>query len=216
MLGTVDAARAKGARGDDTEVTAALQSATARINAFCRDEFEPTTGTRALTLANGLAVAPVRLRAVTAVQSGTTTLPAPAWRAVRSNGSLDSAPDYLGVEVATVGGDGLIAGAEPWRGGWSNLYDSTDPTLLVTGDWGWLSAPADVTLAALLLAADLLPTPYEPQADAEGTARAVPDTDATVPDPEDVSPAGRVERTTGNARVDRLLLPYRRSQLRMT
>jgi hypothetical protein len=218
MIGTLAGARARGAYGDDAEVTAALTAATLRVSTYCRDLFEPAAGqARVLNLTHGLALAPVRLRAVTSVQSESTLLPAAAYRLVPTPGTAVGDADYMGVEIATRGANGLIAGAEPWRGGWANLYDPDHPYLTVTGDWGWPAPPADVVEAVHRLAAHLTPHGYTPAADAEGTPNAVPaPTTSAEPDAEDVSPAGRSERTTGSAAVDRLLLPYRRSLVAVT
>jgi hypothetical protein len=224
VIGTLAGARHWGADGDDTAVTAALNAAAERVKRFCRDEFERVTDTRVLDVVNGFAWAPTRMGLPTAVTTwrgslGWVAVVASAWTAVPAAAAPPLAGDtYDGLQLVTAGGDGLIAGAEPWNGGWANLYGSVE-RVRVTGPWGWQTTPANVVLASEMLAGQIGAGPYVPSADAEGNpvgnpAGYVPGTSTASP-PEHVMVAGRLEDTTGLAAADRLLVPYRRNPFRL-
>jgi hypothetical protein len=147
---------------------------------------------------------------VTAV-GATTPLATSVWRALssRTPGQVDA------VIIGGWGvGDPLIAGAEPWNGGWSNLLGGlATGQVEVVGSFGWDEPPVEVQAAAAMLAASI-------------TAGSLPISGSTGPDTDDEGNVVKVTvgvtagitggvRTTGNAEADAMLagLHYNRMRL---
>jgi hypothetical protein len=127
-----------------------------------------------------LAVSSVR------VTGATTDLPTGSWRVAGNR-----------LELASWGGDILIAGAEPYAGGWANLWSSA-PTVTVAGTWGAGELPWEVTEATRLLARWLAQQGTDP-------AGVATDDEGNVVT---VRPGPRVMgRTTGLEAADELLAP---------
>lgn len=202
-------ARARGATGSAGDVEAAIVAAMERIDTFTGDHFKTFTDTARLRVKGDWAGSQRRIQSVVSVErvmqvSGA----APTVFAVPA---LAFQVSPYGIRFASGGGDILIAGAEPWRGGWENLTGSLDGIYVdVEGVFGWPEVPDAVREAAALLAGDHAPLVWAPHANDEGDPIGVPqsDTENRTPLPEGVGPAGRLERTTGNAEADRLLAPY--------
>lgn len=215
MYATIAQARAAGATGTDAQVTAALADARLRIDAYTTAWWEPTPATIVARVSRGIAVLPYRVIAVTAVESVAapgTALPASGYLVTSSStpGQIDSV--RFGSAAGSYG-DPLVVGAEPWAGGWSNLF--TELSLRqasIVGTFGTAVTPAVVTASAAALAAQSTTdpasliiggggAPMPPDTDDEGNAVSI--TLTTV----DADAVPRV-RSTGNEAVDAALAPY--------
>lgn len=210
---TLEQARSAGADGTDAEVGAAIATARVLIDRYCADSFAPTPMTLvAIVGGDGTALLPRRVRQVTRVAPvGRTTPLSAASYAVLSSRMLGQV-DAVVIGGYAPGGDPLIAGAEPWNGGWSNLVGRfATGQIEVTGTFGWDAPPLPVQSAAALLAARItagalqLPGP-SPDTDDEGNVIKVT-AGATVP------PA--TSTTTGDAAADALLFGFRNGRLRL-
>lgn len=190
-----------------------LEEAAERVDAFTGTWFDSRTGTfRVEYDGDGIVFLPAPAITVTsvAVVDPATTIAAGTYRTVGERLYL---PDFAR------GSDVLIAGAEPWRGGWANLLGPAPVLLDVTGTLGLAAVPSSVREASALLAAMLAPAPYTPTTDAEGVPVGVqplsgdgspaPDSERVTPWGTDRGTAGRLEATTGLAEADRLLAPWR-------
>lgn len=206
MYATLEQARARGAVGTDAEVTAAIVAAMERVDRFTGDHFEPVTESVQVRVKGDYAPARRRLQSVTSI---TAPVPGQAPRTIPTTAYM---LEPHGVRFRAWGSDVLVAGAEPWSGGWANLIGPLDGTYVtIAGVWGWDAPPDEVADATAILAALEAPATWAPQADAEGDPIGVPPaTDEQYRDPveERVAPAGRLERTTGDADADRLLAPF--------
>jgi hypothetical protein len=216
---TLTQARQAGATGSDQEVTDAIKAARRRIDRFTGDTFAPTQlEVTARVAGDGTALLPRRVIAVSRVTPVTAVgepvrvpLPAASWRAVssRSIGQVDA------VLIGGLGyGDALIAGAEPWRGGWGNLLGNLGTGQVeVVGTFGWDEPPPEVVAAAALLASAIRAgtldgvTPAGPDTDDEGNVVKV-----TASAPGGAAPG---ERTTGLAAADAQLAGLVRSRFRL-
>lgn len=218
---TIAQARSAGATGTDVQVTAAIASASDEVDRFTRDVFSPMDMTLVATVAaDGTALLPRRVRSVSRVSVvGSKTV-------VPSSGFLVLSSAIPGqVDALVFGGQGwadpLIAGAEPWAGGYRNLLGSallSTGQVQVTGSFGWDEPPAKVVAATALLAASFANS---------GAVALDPDTPAAVPTDVDeegnvvtiTGGAGSVEvpagRTTGYAAVDQMLMEFCRDRVRL-
>jgi hypothetical protein len=212
---TEQQARDAGASGTQAEVLATIASAEERVNRFTSQLWSPRVTTVAADLTGkGVALLPRQLDpdedVLVRVQGATTDLPVTSyqWTSGRVPGQVDAV--YLGAG----GSDILIAGAEPYNGGWSNLLPRTGQ-VLVTATFGTATTPYEVTRATALLAASISqggPTtePAQPSVNTEGETLAITtDQQATV---ENTLPI----RTTGLAAADALLAPLRKRPVRLT
>lgn len=198
---TLAQARAAGATGTDAEVQAAIDAGRRLIDRHCADTFAPTRLTIVSAVRNdGTALLWRTVRAIEAVRMvGGGTIA--SWRALssRTPGQVDA------VIVGGYGfGDPLIAGAEPWRGGWANLYGQlATGQVEVTGVFGWDAPPPEVVNANAILAAAITTgaaapaTPAGPDTDDEGNVVVVTVGGGT--------PVTAGQRTTGNAAADAML-----------
>lgn len=206
---TIEQARNAGATGTDAEVTTAIAEASEMIDEYCNEWFDPRAAQTIVAEfgANGVAVLARRVRAITSVTyvGSTSALAASSYRMRTSAtvGDID-AVEMLG---AGAGSDILVAGAEPWNGGWSNL-SAPGRRISVVGDFGYAAVPAAVTRACAILAAFFS---NNPGGGGESTAGV-----------KSLSVEGyRVEysdeatamTTTGVLEVDRLLAPFRRGKV---
>lgn len=210
---TIAQARAAGATGTDSEVTAAILAARRRIDRHTGDTFAPTRMEVVGRVApDGTVLLPRIVRSIDRVTpvGRATPLAAAVWRALssRTPGQVDA------VVIGGVGyGDPLIAGAEPWNGGWANLLGGVSTGQVeVVGSFGWDEPPVEVQTAAAILATQIrsgvlpLTTPTGLDTDDEGNVVRVT---AATPTPA----AG--ERTTGNAAADAALAGLHRNRFRL-
>lgn len=212
MYATLEQARARGAQGTDPAVTAAITAAMERVDRYTGDHFEPVTEAMQVRVRGDYAPVRRRLQSITSI---TRPVPGQADRTIPATAYL---LEPHGVRFRAWGSDILVAGAEPWNGGWANLIGPLDGAYVtITGTWGWSEVPDDVADATAILAALEAPATWQPQADAEGDPVGVPPAepdDYRDPSEERVVPAGRLERTTGSAEADRLLAPFIASLVR--
>jgi hypothetical protein len=157
---TEDQARAAGAIGTSAEVLAWIAAAQTAVDQFTQQFWEPRDAAIVADLpADGLVILPRRIRTVTSI----TPYPLPAIApqiqlpptafVVRSAATVG---DIDAVQIGFGGYDVLVAGAEPWNGGWWGLmryYNAS--SVLVQGSWGLDSAPPMVGLATATVAAAL-------------------------------------------------------------
>lgn len=200
---TVDQARAEGAQGSDLQVLDAILAAGRRVDRYTGETWAP----QAMTLyarvgADGVALLPRRVVSVASVTlaGASQPLPVTAYRVTSSNdlGGLDA------VALGTGWADPLIAGAEPWAGGWDNLLRA-DRSITVVGTFGRDAPPPEVVRATALIAADIT-TPHEHvTTDDEGNAVTI------------TRQAGQVGRgSTGVPAADDLLAPLRAHRVRFS
>lgn len=210
-------ARAAGATGSDAQVAAAIAAAEVRVDRFTGQRWQPTAMTVAGRITGkGVVLLPRQIDATAPVavryQGSTADLPTSGYQVTSSRmvGGIDAL--YLGAG----GGSILIAGAEPYNGGWANLLPRTG-TVLVTGTFGTATTPYEVKRATGLLAASLTGTgPTDtvdgPTVNDEGETLAI--------EPAEVRASGAVAagpiRTTGLESADALLLPLVRRRVRLS
>lgn len=218
---TLAQARGAGATGDDAAVTAAILSASDEIDRFTRDVFAPVQMTLvAQVTADGTALLPRRVRQVqrvTAVGSAT-VLPSSGYLVLSS-----ATPGQ--VDALVFGGlglsDPLIAGAEPWNGGYRNLVSGAlgaTGQVQVSGSFGWDAPPAKVVSAAAQLAAAFTSSgAVDLQTDSPESVPLDVDEDGNVVTitAGAVTTEVRPGRTTGYDAVDAMLLPYCRDLVRL-
>lgn len=210
---TVAQARAAGATGTDAEVTDAIRAARRRIDRHTGDTFAPTTmEVVGRVSADGTVLLPRIVRSVDRVTPVGRTAPlgVGTWRALssRTPGQVDA------VLIGGAGvGDPLIAGAEPWNGGWANLLGGlATGQVEVVGSFGWDEPPVEVAAAAAMLAASIragelpITTPTGPDTDDEGNVVKVT-VGATAP-----TTSGR---TTGHEGADALLAALHHNRTRL-
>jgi hypothetical protein len=154
---TLAQARAAGATGTDAEVLAALDEARRRIDRYCGDVFAPTRMELVTNVrADGTALLRRRVRSVDSVRivgGGSIATGAYVVTSSRTPGQVDA---VLFGRNGALGGDPLIAGAEPWNGGWANLIGNTlSGQIEVVGSFGWDAPPPEVVNAAAQLAATI-------------------------------------------------------------
>lgn len=221
---TLAEARAAGAVGTDAQVNEAISMAAARVETFTGDYFEP----RVLTIlarvgGDGRALMPHRLTTaagVTEVKDADTdqVFGAESWRAYSS--LMPGEVDAVGVGPAHRGYNILVNGMEPW-----NRYN-LPRRIIVTASFGWDTPPTAVHIATAMLAADWTKAH---RGDEDGDPLTPNAIDTTGADPEGnvipvVPPFGTDQdttlgddvtsrRTTGNRRVDALLVDYRRDRI---
>jgi hypothetical protein len=220
-------ARDAGATGTDVEITAAITAAASRVNRYTGELFEPTTLTLQLLVdTSGVARVGLRVRTVSSVSWLGVPTPIDPTAIVVSSSSVRGARDEIRVAGSLSWADVTVLGAEPWNGGYANLSTAAEPTVLVTGSFGWDAPPLEVVqataiLAAMLRGADRTPDPAgEPAAatlaDPEGNVLPVvpPFTSSDVEHA--VEAASRVRsRTTGDVQADALLSPFVREPVRL-
>jgi hypothetical protein len=213
-----DEARNAGAQGTDDQIDDALASARARIDSYTGQSWAPEEMTVVAPLSgSGVALLPRQIDPDLPVEvrfvGATTDVPATAYHVTSSRvlGQVDAI--YLGAG----GGDILIAGAEPYNGGWANLLPRSGQ-IQVTGTFGVLDTPAEVSGAAALIAAAIsqgggLPADYTSGAtvDDEGNTVAIEPSGTT-----DDGATRRPTRTTGVPAADALLAPLKRRPIRLT
>lgn len=220
---TLAEARAAGAVGTDAQVQEAIANAAVRVEAFTGDFFEP----RVLTVVarvggDGRAFMPHRVTSATAVTEvkdadTATVLGTQAWRTYSS--VMTGEVDAVGVGPAHRGYNILVNGMEPW-----NRYNLPQ-RIQVTGTFGWATPPTAIHIATAMLAAEWTKAH---RGDEDGNPATPNVIDTTSADPEGnvipvVPPFGTdgestfldavsSRRTTGNRRVDALLVDYRRDR----
>lgn len=150
-------ARAAGATGTDQQVADAIVAARTRIDRYCSDTFAPTrmevvTNVRA----DGTALLHRRVRSVESVTAvgASSSVASGAYLVTssRTPGQVDAVLFGAGGER----GDALIAGAEPWNGGWANLIGSlATGQIEVVGSFGWDEPPIEVVTASAALTAQI-------------------------------------------------------------
>lgn len=184
---TVAEAIAAGADGDNTEITAAIDAATERIDRFCREWFEPRSATVIAEI--GLDGIASLSRRVQSIDSVTTVGASSPW----------DASTYT-VRTAEVEGD--IDAID--FGAYGRFGRSTTTRLEVAGSFGWAAPPASVKRACALIAAAIM---QNPEGDDEAGYKrfGVEGYTAELTD----AAAGETE-STGVLEADQLLRPYRR------
>lgn len=210
-------AREAGASGSDAQVDAAIAAAEVRVDRYSGQRWAPTDMTVVARVgAKGVALLPRQIDAnapVAVRYVGTTAdLPVSGYQVTSSRqiGGIDAV--YLGAG----GGSILIAGAEPYNGGWGNLLPRTGQ-VMVTGTFGTAATPYEVALATALLAASITgagptDTVPGPAVNDEGETLAI--------EPAEVRASGAVSdgpiRTTGLESADALLQPLTRHPVRLS
>jgi hypothetical protein len=211
---TIQQARDVGATGTDAEVGDAIAAARQLIDRYCSDSFAPTPMTLVATVGgDGTALLPRRVRQVTRVAAvgSPNALATTAYTVLSSRmfGQVDAV--ILGGGGSY--GDPIVAGAEPWNGGWANLIGRfATGQIEVTGVFGWDAPPMPVTAACALLAARITSGALEvggplPDTDEEGNVIKVT---------AGSTPPVASSRTTGDAGADALLFGHRNARLRLT
>jgi hypothetical protein len=212
---SLEAARDAGCTGTDAEVTAWIQAARERIDAYTQQVFEPTDlAVVADVGAGGLVILPRRVRTVTAVMpvlepDDGASLPASAYRVTSSSvlGQVDA------VHLAWGGYDDLVAGAESYNGGWLGLWERWGAEQVkVLGSFGYDAVPLLVQQACALLAAHLQTEAVPSDGDAAGDGSLQVDDEGNnvaIEDADDAS-SGVVSASasTGSTQVDGLLAGY--------
>ncbi|MFF9643678.1 hypothetical protein [Kitasatospora aureofaciens] len=160
MYCTVEQARAQGATGTDAEVTAWILAAQDAVDRFTQQWWEPRTADVVADLPqDGLVLLPRRVRSVSAIVPYPLPVVAPEIQlaatayVVRSSATVG---DIDAVQIGFGGYDVLVAGAEPWSGGWWGLmryYNAQQ--VKVSGSFGWDAPPPIVAQATALVAAAL-------------------------------------------------------------
>lgn len=210
---TLQQARDAGAVGTDAEVGDAISEARRLIDRYCADGFTPTPMTLAAIVGgDGTALLPRRVRQVTRVApvGSSTPLATTAYRVLSSR--MLGQVDAVVIGGYGRGGDALIAGAEPWNGGWSNLINGfATGQIEVTGVFGWDTPPLPVQAAAALLAAKLTTGTLDtggagPDVDEEGNVVVVTASGVTPP---------ATSSSTGDAGADALLFGHRNVRVRL-
>lgn len=208
------AARSAGAVGTDAEVTAALVAADALVLRYTGQVFTPTPMVVVARVTAGVVHLHVRVQSVESVTPVGSTLPLPttAYRVLSSEvpGQIDA------LLLGQAGFDITVLGAEPWAGGYANLYAAAEQ-VTVAGVFGWSTTPPEVVDAAAALAA------WRTRG---GTLLPVTTGDATPPDTDDEGNAVSITldttqpvitaRTTGLAAADALLSGLVASPLRIS
>lgn len=209
-------AQAAGAVGDDATILMALQAAESRVDRYTGDRWAPTPMVLAARVGGDgrTVLLNRRVRSVSAVQVIGTVAPlAPTAYLVLSSatpGQIDA------VRLGGAGGsDVLVAGAEPWRGGWSAFLDrgGIGGQVLVTGVFGHDAPPPEVRTATAAIAAWLTQLgagaagPAAPAVDDEGNTLTV--TISPTPADEPLS------RGTGVPAADALLSGLVRRRIRL-
>lgn len=205
-------ARQYGVSGQDAEVDAAIAAAQLRVDDFTGHRWQAAAQTVVAAISGkGVALLPLQIDPAQPVQvrpvGATTDLPATSYQVTssRTRGQVDAV--WLGVG----GSDPIIAGAEPWNGGWANLLPRTGQ-LQVTGTFGTAAVPYEVQLATALVAADLQAAgqageqDVRPDTDDEGNVVRIAAGRPDAPEP---------GRTTGTPLADQLLRPLRRQAVRL-
>lgn len=221
MYATLAQARDAGASGTDAEVTAAISRAQQRVDTYTGAVWEPTTTTVAAHLGpSGAALLPYQVRPgatyTVRPQDGTVDLPATAYR-MRSS-AVPGDVDALELGAGHVS-DPLVLGAEPWAGGFPNLFGRLGlrqgRVVYVSGMWGPDAPPPEVQAATALLAALLQGSGQAGTSldvDAEGRSLTSTTEGPAAPEPPPAPGAGR--RTTGYPTVDGILAPLVRRPVR--
>lgn len=211
-------AREAGCTGDDATVDAYIAAAEVAVDDFTQEHWRPDTMTVVASLSpGGLAQLPRQIDPASSilvtVVGASTPLPSTSYMVTSSRtlGQVDA------IRFDLQGSDPIIAGAEPWNGGWAGLlgrYSSANPQLTVQATFGRPDAPVAVALATALLAAHnqasgtpLAPAPG-PQTDDEGNTVVIT-TGNTAQQP-------LTARTTGLIEADILLAPLRRRKVRFS
>jgi len=148
---TVELARERGAKGDDAAVEAAIVAAGDLIDRYTGRVWAPVDAVVIARVSpDGTAFLPWQVDAVTEVRSLGSPTPLSL-----SAFAVTSSKVYGGVDAVHLGGGGwadpLIAGAEPWSGGWANLLRGVE-RVQVTGTFGPDETPLVVRDAAAALA----------------------------------------------------------------
>lgn len=210
---TVQQARDAGATGTDAEITTALTTARDRIDRYTGDRFAPTPLTIVATVRNdGTALLPFIVRSVDSVTpvGSSQPLAAGAWQSLSSltYGQIDA----VVIGTANGRGDPLIAGAEPWNGGWANLLSRlTTGQIQIAGTFGWDAPPPEVIsasaeLAAAITTGNAVSGSTGPDTDDEGNVVRV-----TV-----AAAAAAVGVTTGSQPIDARLAHLRRDRIHLS
>lgn len=163
---------AAGATGTNQEIDDAIVQARKRIDRYCGDAFAPTRMELVTNIrADGTALLQRTLRLVESVTpvGGSSPIAAGAYTATssRTPGQVDALAFGWGSQGA---GDPIIAGAEPWNGGWANLIGNLRTgQIQVVGSFGWDEPPPEIVAAnAQLASAIRLGGATGPDVDDEG------------------------------------------------
>jgi len=218
VYATVAQAKAQGAQGTDAEITTAILAAERRIDRYTGERWAPTDMALVAAVSGDRVTALLhrRVNTVSAVRvvGASTDLPTTAYRVLSSAVQGQQDAIVLGGQGL---GDALIAGAEPWAGGWASFLDrqvGATGQVQVTGVFGHTDPPPEIELGAAILAAHLTTlgtgsqaTEPAPDTDDEGNAVSI----TVTPQPA----LQRLTRTTGYGAVDSLLWPLVRQRVRL-
>lgn len=209
---TIAQARAAGATGTDQEVSDAIVQARKRIDRYCADAFVPTRMELVTNVrADGTALLQRTLRSVESVRpvGSSTPISTSAYTPTssRTPGQVDALAFGWGAN-SDHAGDPIIAGAEPWNGGWGNLIGMLRTGQIeVVGSFGWDEPPTEVVQQSAALAAAIrLGGTVGPDVDDDGNVVRV--TVASADETRGV--------TTGVAAVDAQLSHLRRQSVRLS
>lgn len=141
----------------DEQITVAIGRARELIDRYTGGVWAPTTIVVVARLqADGTALLPFRVRTVSSVVpvGSATAMPSGSYLVLSSevHGQIDA------VVFSAGGSNMLVAGAEPWNGGYAGLLGRamSTPRLTVTGEFGTDAPPLEVAQGAAVLAAWLL------------------------------------------------------------
>lgn len=153
MYASIDQARAAGATGDDAAVVTALGTARRLVDAYTSAWWEPTAASIVASVgADGLVLLPRVVRTVDRVSpvgGVEAAYPVSGYRVYSS----DTLGQVDGVQLAAgAWADATVVGAEPWHGGYANLFGGVQ-RVTVTGTFGAAAPPPEVVDAAAALAA---------------------------------------------------------------
>ncbi|MEU7431085.1 hypothetical protein AB0B07_09540 [Streptomyces sioyaensis] len=216
MYCSVAQARSAGCTGTDAEVTSWIETATERITAYTRQQFEPLSMMVVGDVTpGGLVLLPRRVRSVSSVTPVTDgaddapSLPSSAYKVTSSDvlGQVDA------VHLAWGGYDDLVVGAESWNGGWSGLLEGWGAEQIrVEGEFGYASVPPAVVQACALLAAHIQAQAAPSDADATEDPSLDVDDEGNNVRIEDATDAPTTpvaaSASTGSTQVDALLASY--------
>lgn len=226
MYCTLDQARDAGASGSDDEVTAAIERATDRVIRYTHELFTPETLTIVRPVSrDGAVYTHLRIGTVTAVRyvGWSTPISPGSWRYTTSE--TPGQTDAVLLVGALAWSDITVLGAEPWNGGWANLYLPTadvQAQVELDGTFGWDAPPGDVAEATAIIATHLRRGDKTPEGSGsattsvDGEGNVIPVLPPLASASADVATYQRTRtRTTGSLHADELLATYLREPVRV-